>query len=150
MRRTSVTDLLAPFLVVGLLSYLLLRRYYDSLPNLQFAVAVPIVALAVVESIAARRVRAAIMHRPDARPMTALAIARALALAKASALVAAGLLGALAGLLLRVLPDFGDVDAARHDTYVGIAWLLSAGLLLAAALILERAAVDPGHGRRSS
>ena len=148
MRRTSVADLAVPFAVLAGLSYLLLRRYYGSLPNLRFAVALPIAALAVAEFVAARRVRAAVMHRADARPMTALAIARCLALAKASALVAAGLVGAISALLLRVIPDARRVDAARHDTYVGLVWLAAGLGLLAAALLLERAALDPGRERR--
>jgi hypothetical protein len=149
MRRTSVTDLLVPFVVVGGIAILVLNRYYDSFPRLQFLVALPIAALAIIEFVTARRVRAAVLHRPDAQPMTALAIARSLALAKSSALVAAGLLGAIVALLLRVVPDAGTVDAARHDAYVSVAWLVASVALLAAALVLERAAVDPNRDRRS-
>lgn len=149
MRRTSLSDLAVPFIIVAGLSYLLLRRYYASLPELQFAVAVPVAALAVAEFVASRRVRAAVLHRPDARPMTALAIARCVALAKASALVGAGLAGGVGALLLRVVPDASEVDAARHDTFVGLVWLAASLALLGAALLLERAAVDPNRGRRS-
>ena len=148
MRRTSVGDLLVPFVAVATICYLLLRRYYDSLPALQFAVAVPIAALAIVEIVAARRVRAAVLHKPDAPPMTALAIARLVALAKASSLVSAGLIGALGALLLRVAPDAGTVEAARHDLYVGLIWVVATIALLVCALLLERAALDPGRDQR--
>ncbi|MCW2528283.1 MAG: hypothetical protein JWM76_3143 [Pseudonocardiales bacterium] len=148
MRRTSVIDLLGPFVVAGGLGFLLFNRYYESFPRLQFVVALPIAALAIIEFVTARRVRAAVLHRPDAQPMTALAIARSLALAKSSTLVAAGLTGLVVALLLRVLPDAGTVDAARHDAYVSAAWLVASVALLIAALLLERAAVDPNRDRR--
>jgi hypothetical protein len=149
MRRTNLGDLAIPFVALATICYLLLRRYYDSLPRLNYTVVVPIVALAVVEFVAARRVRAAVLHKADARPMTALAIARCVALAKASSLVAAGLIGAVGALLLRVVPDAGEVDAARHDTTVGVVWIVGAFILLGAALLLERASVDPGQSGKA-
>ena len=149
MRRTSVGDLAVPAILAGGLGYLLIRQYYESLPTLRYGIAVPIAALALLEFAASRRVRAAVQHRPGARPMTALAIARCLALAKASSLVAALLIGLIAALLVRVVPDAGDVDAARNDMVAALVWLVASIGLVISALILERAAVDPGHNRRS-
>jgi Protein of unknown function (DUF3180) len=148
MRRTGWSDLATPFIVVAALSYLLLRLGYGSIPRLTYAPAVPLAALALIEFLIARRVQAAVSHRADAKPITALVIARYVALAKASSLVGAGLLGALAGLLVRVLPDFGQIDAARNDTFVALALVAVTVALVAAALLLERAAVDPNVSRR--
>ena len=96
MRRTGVGDLVVPFVVIGLTMYVLLRLSYESIPPLQYVVAVPLGALAVAEFVASRRVRAAVRHDPDAKPMSALVIARCVALGKASSLVGPGVAGAAA------------------------------------------------------
>ena len=148
MRRTTVADLLVPFFIIGVASYVLVRFSYDSIPPLGYLVPVPLVALAVAEIVIARRVRAAVRHDPDARPITAIAIARCVALGKASAVVAAGVAGCAVALLIRVVPDAGTVDAAAHDT--GVASFLGAAsvLLAIAGLVLERAGIDPNRERR--
>ena len=143
--RTRPSDLLIPFLVFGVLGYLLLQAVYGSLPPFQWFTAVPIAALALTEWVVAGRVRGAVRHRPDARPMTALAVARAVALGKASALVGAALAGAELALVSYVLPDAGRTTAARHDLQVGLVLLAVTVLLLGAGLLVERAGIDPGH-----
>jgi len=144
-RRTRPSDLLIPFLILGVLSYLLLQAAYGSLPPFQWFTVVPIGALALIEFVIANRVRGAVRHRPDARPMTALAVARAVALGKASALVGAALAGAELALVSYVLPDAGRTTAARHDLQVALVLLVVTVLLLVAGLLLERAGIDPGH-----
>lgn len=148
MRRTGPVDLLIAFLLLGGVSYLALRAYYDSMPPLQALVALPLFALAIFEFEIARRVRLAVRHDPNARPMQAIVIARCVALGKASALVGAGVAGAAAALLLRVLPHAQQVRVAGNDSRVGMLALAAALLLLAAGLLLERAGVDPGRERR--
>jgi hypothetical protein len=147
MRRTNLTDLLIPFLLSGALVYSLLRFGYDSLPPLQWFTALPIAALAVAELVIARRVRAAVRHQPQAKPMTALAIARAVALGKASALVAALVAGAAVALVLKLLPSSGQANTAGSDLRIGYLLLVVTAMLLAAGLVLERAGVDPQHSR---
>jgi membrane associated rhomboid family serine protease len=147
MRRTNPLDLLAPFFIIGIAAYVLLRFSYDSIPPLGYVVPVPLAALAVAELVIARRVRAAVRHDPRARPITAIAIARCVALGKASAVVAAGVAGCAAALLVRVAPDAGTVDAAAHDTRVS-AFLGAASVVLAiAGLVLERSGIDPNRDR---
>jgi hypothetical protein len=126
---------------------LLLRTSYDSIPPLQIFVPIPLTVLGVAELVAARRVRAAVRHDPDARPMAALVIARCVALGKASALVAAGVAGAGLALLVRVAPDADTVRAASNDLRVGIFLVLSALLLMIAGLLLERSGIDPNQRR---
>ena len=148
MRRTSGADLAVPFLVFAVTVYVLLRFSYGDLPPLQFVLPVPLAALAAVEFVAARRVRAAVRHDPHAKAMAAIVIARCVALGKASALVSAGVAGAALGLLARLLPDLRTVDAAGHDATVGALLLVAALLLAGAGLVLERAGVDPGSNGR--
>jgi hypothetical protein len=147
MRRTSTVDLLIPFLLAVALSYLLLRLAYESLPPFQWFIALPITALAILEWVIANRVRAAVRHKPQAKPMTALAVARSVALGKASALVAALFAGASVGLVFKVLPDAGRTGAAGHDLRVGLVVLAATVLLTAAGLLLERAGIDPNRNR---
>jgi len=148
MRRTGPGDLAVPFFVIGITVYVLLRVSYSALPPLQSYVPVPLAALAVAELVAARRVRAAVRHDPDARPMAAIVIARCVALGKASSLVGSGVVGAAVGLLVRVAPDADTVRSAGNDTRVAIFLLVAALLLVAAGLLLERAGVDPGSRDR--
>src|SRR4029079_4459946 len=76
MRRTRWTDLIVPLVVVGLTTYAMLRFSYHGYLQLRYLVPAPLAALAVAEFVAARRVRAAVRHDPDARPMAALGIPR--------------------------------------------------------------------------
>lgn len=148
MRRTSVGDMLVPFLIIGVSTYVLLKASYDSIPPLGYFVPVPLAALAIVEFVAARRVRAAVRHERYAKAMTAIAIARCVALGKASSIVGAGMAGAAVALLARVLPETDTVSAARHDRTVGL-FLLGASIVLAVAgLVLERAGIDPNRDRQ--
>jgi hypothetical protein len=144
MRRTGPGDLVVPFLVIGVTAYVLLRFSYNSLPPLGGFVPVPLAALAVAELVAARRVRAAVRHDPNARPMAAIVIARCVALGKASSLVGAGVAGAAVGLLVRVAPDANLLKSAKHDTSVAAFLVAAAVLLVIAGVVLERAGIDPG------
>lgn len=147
MRRTRWSDLLVPLLVVGITVYVLLRFTYTSLPPLDYFLPVPIAVLALAEFVAARRVRAAVRHDPNAKPMAAIVIARCVALGKASSLVGAAVLGAALGFLGRLLPDVRTVDAAAHDARVALVVLAVTLVLVAAGLLLERAGIDPGRDR---
>ena len=148
MRRTAFGQLAVIVLALGVIGWLVARLAYASLPPLSYAIPVPIAALAIAELIAARRVRGAVRHEPWARPMAALVIARCVALGKASALVAAGVVGAFAGLLVDIVPDVGTITAVGHDVGVCIATIIVGAALIAAGLLLERAGIDPGRDRR--
>jgi Protein of unknown function (DUF3180) len=147
IRRTSAADLLVPYVLLAALVYLVLRVSYNSLPPFQWFIAIPLAVLAGIEFVLARRVRSAVGHDPAAKPMTALAVARAVALAKASALGAAVIGGAATGLVIKVLPDASRTDASSHDLKVGLAVLVVSIVLAAAGLLLERAGIDPNSSR---
>ena len=146
LQRTHWTQLAVPLVVIGVTVYVLLRFSYSTLPQLQYVVPLPLAALAVTELVAARRVRAAVRHDPDAKPMAAIVIARCVALGKASSLVGSGVVGASLGLLARLLPDVATIQAAAHDARVGGLVFAAAALLVAAGLLLERAGIDPNGG----
>lgn len=150
MRRTSVLDLLAPFAIVALSVFVLLKVSYEAIPQLGYFVPVPLAALAVAEIVAARRVRAAVRHDPYAKPMAAIVIARCVALGKASSIVGAAVAGAAVGLLVRVIPEANTVRAAASDTRVGILLLGAAILVAVAGLVLERAGLDPNRDRQDT
>src|SRR6266516_1035977 len=101
MRRTRWTDLVAPFVVVGITVYVLLKFSYHSYLQLQYLTPLPLAALGLVELVAARRVRAVVRHEPQVRPMAAITIARWVAVGKASSVVGAGVAGAAGGGIVR-------------------------------------------------
>jgi hypothetical protein len=148
MRRTNAGDLLGPFFAVAVVGYLLLRLTYSSLPPFQWFIALPIAALAVAEVMIARRVRAVVRHKPAAKPMTALAVARAVALGKASALVGAAVAGSAVALIAKVIADAGRAIAAEHDLQVGLLVAIASLALVVAGIAVERAGVDPNRDRQ--
>jgi hypothetical protein len=145
LRRIGPLDLLVPFVVIAVTAYVLLRASYSAFPPLSYFVPVPLAALAVVEFVAAARVRAAVRHDPDAKAMPAIAIARCVALGKASSLVGSGVVGAAVALLARVVPEAGTVRAAANDGRVGALLLVASGLVVVAGVLLERAGIDPNQ-----
>jgi branched-subunit amino acid ABC-type transport system permease component len=150
MRRTRWTDLAVPFVVVGITVYVLLKFSYTSYLQLKYLTPVPIVALALAELVAARRVRAAVRHDPRAKPMAAIVIARCVALGKASSVVGAAVAGGAIGIIVRLLPDVRMIEVAQHDATVTALLFAASLLLILAGLLLERAGIDPGSDRRES
>ena len=150
MRRTRWTDLVGPFVVVGVTSYVLLKFSYTSYLQLKYLTPAPIGALALIELVAARRVRAVVRHDPGVRPMAAIVIARWVALGKASSVVGAAVAGGAGGMIVRLLPDVRMIDVAGHDATVAALLFAASLLLVLAGLLLERAGIDPGHDQRES
>lgn len=142
--RTRPVDLVAVAALAAVVVAIVLRTAYSAIPQLTYVVPVPLVLLAAVELVAARRIRAVVRHEPHARPMPAITIARAVALGKASALVGAGCAGAAAALAAHVYGDVGQVRAATSDFVIALVAVAGAVLLVVAGLILERSGVDPG------
>jgi hypothetical protein len=134
---THPRDLAVVAAVVGLLTWLVVHRWYGSLPSLRWYVPLSLAILAVAELISGFQTRARIRRRPGLEPIDPLVAARQLALAKASALVGAAMLGAWAGLLLYLLPRLDTLAAAGGDTVTGTLGVASAALLVGAALWLE-------------
>lgn len=145
MRRTAAQDLLIAAVAGLAFGYVFVRLTWTSLPPFRWYMALPLATLAVAELWIARRVRAAVRHRPGAKPVTALAIARSVALAKASVVVGTAVAGAAFGLVVYVAPDVDTIAAARHDLWAGLILAVTSVAVAVGGLILERSAIDPSQ-----
>ncbi|HSV67783.1 MAG TPA: DUF3180 domain-containing protein [Mycobacteriales bacterium] len=134
---THPRDLAVIALVAALLSWLVVRQWYGSVPRLQWFVPLSLVVLAVAEAISGFQLRARIRRRPGLEPVDPLVAARQVALAKASALVGAAMVGVWAGLLVYATPRLDRLAAARGDVVTAGVGVVCAGLLVGAALWLE-------------
>ncbi|WP_084723319.1 DUF3180 family protein [Streptomonospora alba] len=129
--------------VTGVLSYLVIDRIYGSIPMLPWSAIPTLLLLAAAETIAAVHTRRRIRRVPGTEPMEPLSAARLLALAKASVVFAALAVGGFGGMLAALAERFNAVDV-RADALTAGGTLLSAVVLLAAALFLEHSCRVPG------
>ncbi|HEX5497318.1 MAG TPA: DUF3180 domain-containing protein [Mycobacteriales bacterium] len=143
MTATRIRDLVAIALVTGLLSWVVVRRWYGSFPELTWYVPISLGVLAWVELVAGYQLRARIRRRRGARPVNPLVAARMLALAKASSLVGAGMTGVWAGLMIYVVPRLDFLAAASGDTATSSVGVVCSAGLTAAALWLEHCCRTP-------
>ena len=134
---TNPRDLAALTVAFAVISWLLVHRWYGSLPSLRWYVPISLAILGVAEFISGFQLRARIRRRPGVLPIDPLVAARQLALAKASALVGAGMLGAWTGLLIYLLPRRSTLAAASSDTVTATLGMISGAILVGAALWLE-------------
>jgi hypothetical protein len=147
-------DLAVAALVAAVLVHLRVRLAYGSLPAVPALAGATLGVLGIAEAVAGSALRARIERRPGTTPVPPLVAARAVVVAQASALGGAIMAGAWAGLLAYVLPRAGEVVAAAEDTVGGVVGLVSALLLVAGALWLERCCRTPDdpdrepHGTR--
>lgn len=149
MRPTRPADLVAVLGVVAVLSWLLARVLYGSLPQVGLLTGASLLVLAGVEVGLAVVLRGRIQRREGARPLDPIMAARSAALAKASSLVGALVAGAWVGLGVHLLAERGRLAAAVADTPGAVVGLVSALALVAAALLLERTCRTPDdRGRR--
>ncbi|WP_127499372.1 DUF3180 domain-containing protein [Actinoplanes solisilvae] len=142
MRPTSISVLIVVVLVAAAVGWLLLSAFYETLPPLPWSPVVVLAALAIAEGLLAQNTWARIRRRkPGTPPVDPLAVARYVALAKASSLLGALFTGFSAGVLIVLLMK-GTV-AAGADRPAAIATVVSALVLIGAALWLERACRVP-------
>lgn len=145
--RTSPSVLVVAAVAAGLAANVLLQAAYGDLPPLPLLAGLTPLVLGGAELVLAVVLRARIRRRPGARPVDALAAARAVALAKASSLAGALVGGAWLGLLAYVLPLRDRVDAAGADTASAVVGVVGSAVLVGAGLWLEhclRTPDDPG------
>lgn len=143
MTATRARDLAAIGILVAVVAWVLVRRYYGALPPLQWFVPLSLGLLGIAELMAARTLRAQIQGTGPRSAVDAILASRALVLAKASAVAGAGFVGLWLGLLAYTAPNLGFLAAAANDTVTGVIGVLSSALLVAGALVLENACRTP-------
>ncbi len=143
MTPTRWQNLLGLAVVAGVLGWVLAATRYESLALPSYA---PVTAglMAVFELglawVVSQKIRGVGGGR---RQMHPLQIARAAALAKASSAGGALLVGFYAGYLLWVLGRTDELRSASHDAVIAGLSLGASLLLVAAALLVERACRTP-------
>jgi hypothetical protein len=124
------------------LAWLVIRAAYSSFPPLPWTSVPALLLLAIAEAWSGRSLRARILGRPGSKPLVPIAAARMAVLAKASAMVAAIFAGVAAGFLI-YLASLISKPTPRDDAITAGATLVSAAVLAAAALYLERCCRTP-------
>jgi len=136
MKPTKIRTLALVAVVCALLSWLLLRLVYPSLPPLPWTGVPALLLLAIGEAVSGRNVRARLRGAGGTK-IAPIAVARMAALAKASSLAAALIGGLALGFLVYVLGSL-DKPSFRTDAITAGVTLGSAMALMAAALYLEQ------------
>jgi len=149
---TQPVTLLVTAGLAGLVARVLVGSFYGDIPALPWLPSVTLLLLAVAEAVTAQATRARIERRPGAQPVEPLLVARLVALAKASSVTGALAVGVYAGVAVYLLQQRGQLAAAERDLPVALGGVVAGGLLVAAALWLERSGRipdDPDDPRRA-
>jgi hypothetical protein len=142
MRPTRVWVLVMIALASLLVSWLVLRIVYASLPPLPWTAAVAMLLLAIAEAFSGRNLRARIRGGPGMKPIAPLAAVRMAALAKASSHAAAVIGGLAAGALVYLTSSLSK-SVPRSDAITSGGTFVAAALLVLAALYLENSCRVP-------
>lgn len=151
MKATRIRDLLALAVLAAVVSWLLVRTLYGSLPPMPVYAGASLYPVALLEAVLAFMIRSRVGKREigdGPRQLHPITAARAVALAKASALVGSAAAGVWLGFLLFLLPQRSFVLAASEDTSGVVVGAVGGVLLVAAALWLEhccKTPEDPGE-----
>jgi hypothetical protein len=160
MKPSRPLYLIALVVVVGVVTWAVLRSAYVSLPPLPWTAVPTLLLLALGEGVSGLNVLRRLRRRPsggvqDARkhapkPMEPMAVARLAALGKASAHSAAVIAGVFGGFAASLVSSL-EKATPRHDFYVSGGTFLAAVVLVAAAFFLEyacRVPKDPDEEER--
>ncbi len=143
VRPTSPAALVLAAVVAGAGGWVLFDRFYGVLPALPVLPGVTLLLVAAVEGIAAWTTGRRINRAPGTEPVNPLVVARYVLVAKASATAGALFAGAYGGILLWVVQQRDQLKAAGDDVVPAAAGLVGSGLLVLAALWLERSCRIP-------
>lgn len=139
MKPTALRTLALSALVAAVITYLVVRSSYDQLPPLPRFAPLSVLLIGLLEIQTSVSVRARLDGRPGTKPILPLVVARFAALAKASSLAGSVVAGAWAGVLVFTLPKVGEVSVASRDALTAGLGVAAALVLVAGALLLERA-----------
>lgn len=137
MKPTRVSQLFAVAVLVGALTWVLVRAAYGDVPVLPRLADVTLLLLALAVAYTANSTRARLAGRPGTRPILPLTVARYAALAKSGSLAGAIVGGAWAGVLVYVVPRL-EQRAPAADALTSALGLLAALALVLVSLWLER------------
>jgi heme A synthase len=115
----------------------LVDAYLDRSLPVPWTAALVMLVLAVALALWARGTRARLSRRPGTKPMDPIVAARSAALAMAASRTGAIVAGFYAGVTVGLLPGW-SVPYVRDRVIVSAATVLTASLVVAAALWLER------------
>jgi hypothetical protein len=146
MTPTRPWTLLAVAAVCAVVAWLVARSSFAGLPTLPWTGAPALVVLAIAEALSGRNLRAKIMGRRDGKPLAPMAVARTAALAKASSLGGAAFGGLATGFFVYTA-GFLNLTVPRGDAINAAITAVAAGILVAAALYLERCCRAPSRDR---
>lgn len=142
MNATRPVVLVAVVVGIGLITWVVLRSAYVTLPPLPWTAVPTLLLLALGEAFTGFNLHGRIQHKPHTKPVEPLVVARVVALAKASSHAAAVLAGVFGG-FLAYLGSALDKETPRHDFFVSAGTFLAAVALVGAALYLEYACRVP-------
>lgn len=146
-RPTRKRDLTAAVLIAALIGYRLVVLLYRWFPPITVWTGASLLAVALIEAVWGRQVRAKINEGgigDGPRRLHPLAVARSLIVAKASAWVGALMLGWWAAVLMYLLPRRSMIRVADDDTVGAAVAVASALALVVAALWLQNCCKSPG------
>jgi hypothetical protein len=139
VKPTSIRTLVLSGLVAAVVTYLVVRSSYDQLPAFPRLAPLSVLLIGLLELQTSVSVRARLDGRPGTKPILPLVVARFAALAKASSLAGAVVAGGWAGILAYTLPKLGEISVASRDALTSASGVVAALVLVAGALLLERA-----------
>jgi len=142
MTPTRPATLVAAGLACAVLTWLVLRLVYNSLPPLPWTGAPALAFVAVAEFWTARNLRRRILRREGTKPPDPLYVSRMVVLAKASTMAAALITGMMAGFVVYLSNLLADATP-KHDLISAAVTAGAALLLIASALYLEFACRVP-------
>jgi hypothetical protein len=142
MSPTRISVLIVTAAISALVSWLVLRIVYASLPPLPWTAAAAMLLLAIAEALSGRNLRARIRGGPGLKPIAPLAAVRMAALAKASSHAAAVIGGLSVGALIYLASSLSK-SVPRSDAITAGGTFLAAVLLVLAALYLEHSCRVP-------
>jgi hypothetical protein len=144
MNPTRPWTLLAVAAACAVVAWLVVRSSFTDLPTLTWSGAPALVVLAAAEALSGRNLRARIEGRRSGKPLAPIAVARMAALAKASSMGAAAFGGIAAG-FFAYTAGFLNMTVPRGDAINSAITAVAAGVLVAAALYLERCCRAPSR-----
>jgi fucose 4-O-acetylase-like acetyltransferase len=142
MTPTRPWTLLAVAAVCAIAAWLVVRSRFGELPTLPWSAAPALLVLAIAEALSGRNLQARIQGRRTGKPLAPIAVARMAALAKASSMGAAAFGGLAAGFFAYTAGQL-SLTVARGDAINAGITAAAAGILVAAALYLERCCRAP-------